>query len=98
MIFLFEEKVMLCSRILIFEFLVNPQTLKTMTSSQTLPNIGSYACDCFSRILTRAEITCSKLTIKIPERRQWRHSGVFIVKFEHISHLVLVFLLLTLNR
>ena len=28
---------------------------------------------------------------------QCRRSGVFIVSFEHISHLVLVFLLLTLN-
>ena len=28
----------------------------------------------------------------------WRHSGIFIVNFEHISHLVLVFLLLTLSR
>ena len=28
---------------------------------------------------------------------QRRRSGVFIVNFEHISHLVLVFLLLTLN-
>ena len=37
---------------------------------------------------------CSKLTIKTPERRHWR---IFIVNFEHISHLVLVFLLLTLN-
>ena len=45
---------------------------------------------------TRYEI-CSKLTIKTPERRQWRRSGVFIVNFEKISHLVLVFLLLTLN-
>ena len=27
-----------------------------------------------------------------------RRSGNFIVNFEHISHLVLVFLLLTLNR
>ena len=27
----------------------------------------------------------------------WRRSDVFIVNFEHISHLVLVFLLLTLN-
>ena len=27
----------------------------------------------------------------------WRRSGVFIVNFKHISHLVLVFLLLTLN-
>ena len=39
---------------------------------------------------TRREI-CSKLTIKIPD-------GIFIVNFEHISHLVLVFLLLTLSR
>ena len=46
---------------------------------------------------TRCEI-CSKLTIKTPERRQWRRSGVFIVNFEHISYLALVFLLLTLNR
>ena len=40
----------------------------------------------------------SKLTIKIPERRQWRRSDVFFVNFEYILHLVLVFLLLTLNR
>ena len=37
---------------------------------------------------TSCEI-CSKLTIKM--------SGVFIVNFEHVSHLVLVSLLLTLN-
>ena len=41
---------------------------------------------------------CSKLKIKRAERRHWRHSGVFIVNFEHISPLFLVFLLLTLNR
>ena len=46
---------------------------------------------------TRCEI-CSKLTINTPERRHWPRSGVFIVNFEHISHLVLVFLLLTLNK
>ena len=40
---------------------------------------------------------CSKLTIKTPERRHWCRSGVFIVNFEHVSHLVLVLLLLTLN-
>ena len=38
-----------------------------------------------------------KLTIKTLERRHWRRSGVFMVNFEHISHLVLVFLLLILN-
>ena len=37
------------------------------------------------------------LTIKTQKRRQRRRSGVFIVNFKHISYLVLVFLLLTLN-
>ena len=41
--------------------------------------------------------TCSKLTIKTPERRQWCRSGVFIVNFGYVSHLALVFPLLTLN-
>ena len=54
---------------------------------------------------------CSKLTMKTPERRHWRRSNVFIVNFnifgvvvffianfEHISHFVLVFILLTLGR
>ena len=44
----------------------------------------------------RCEI-CSKLIIKTPERRR-RRSGVFIVNFEHISHLCLVFLLLNLSK
>ena len=40
-----------------------------------------------------------KLTETYSETCQtWRRSGVFIVNFEHISHLVLVFLLLTLSR
>ena len=45
---------------------------------------------------TRCEI-CSELTIKTPEKRHWRRSSVFNINFEHLSHLVLVFLLLTLN-
>ena len=44
----------------------------------------------------RCEI-CSKLTIKTRERRHWSRYGVFIINFEDISHLTLVFLLLTLN-
>ena len=61
---------------------------------------------------TQPVFTCSKLTIetleqgvkyvpkliiKTPERRQLRRSGVFIVNFEHIPHLVLMFPSLTLN-
>ena len=41
---------------------------------------------------TRCEI-CSKLTMKTLEPPHLRRSDVFIVNFEHISHLVLVFLL-----
>ena len=35
---------------------------------------------------------CLKLTIKKPERHHWYRSSVFIMNFEHILHLVLVFL------
>ena len=35
--------------------------------------------------------------VKYVQGRRWRRSGIFIVNFEHISHLVLVLLLLTLN-
>ena len=42
--------------------------------------------------ITVCEI-CSKLTIKTTER-----SGVFIVNFEQISHIVLLLLLLNLNK
>ena len=43
--------------------------------------------------------TCSKLTIETLEQGvKYVRSGVFIVNFEHISHLVLVFLLLTFSR
>ena len=33
---------------------------------------------------------CSKLTIKTPERCQWRRFCVFIVNLKHISHHFLV--------
>ena len=44
--------------------------------------------------LTQVAFTCAKLTIETLEHC----FGVFIVNFEHISHLVVVFLLLTLSR
>ena len=45
---------------------------------------------------TSCEI-CSKLTIKTPERSHWCRSNVFIVNFEYISQVVIVFLLVTLK-
>ena len=46
---------------------------------------------------TSCEI-CSNLTIKTPKRNQGCSFRVFIVNFEHFSHHVLLFLLLTLSR
>ena len=65
--------------------------------ARTLP-AGNYIFKVNNRnTRTRCEIG-PKLTIKTPELRHWGRSGVFIVKFEHISQLALVFLLLTLSR
>ena len=47
-----------------------------------------------NRITRKRCKTCSKLTIKAPERPQWRRSAVFIVNFEHISDIFLVFIVL----
>ena len=41
---------------------------------------------------------CLKITIKTIERHHWRCSGLFIVNFEQISHIILVFPLLTLDK
>ena len=41
---------------------------------------------------------CSKLTTKTQERSQWRSFGAFIVKFDYISHLFLLLLLLSLKK
>ena len=64
--------------------------------SMTYSPVGIYLLKVnYRNTRTRYEI-CSKLTINTSERC-WGRSDVFIVNFEHISLLVLVFLLLTLN-
>ena len=50
-----------------------------------------------SHLLIESEI-CLKLLIKNPEERPWHSSGVFILSFEHISRIALVFPLLNLNK
>ena len=40
----------------------------------------------------------SQLKINPPKQDQWCRSRVLIVKFEQISHIILVFPLLTLNK
>ena len=70
--------------------------LRNVTYPWTL-SAGIYMFKVNNRnIRTRCEV-CSNLTRKIPEQHHWRRSGVFIVNFEHILHLI-IFLLLTLTR
>ena len=77
----------------IVNVIVNFNTITAILKTTFYP-VGNYMFKVNNRnTRARCEI-CSKLTIKTPERRH----GVFIVNFEHISHLVLVFLLLTLSR
>ena len=63
-----------------------------------LNQVGNYMFKVNKRNTRTGCELCSKLTLKKAERRNSRRSGVFIVNFEHILHLVLVFLLLTLSR
>ena len=51
-----------------------------------------------NRNTRKMSVITSKLTIKTPERGQWCRSDVFIVNFEHITHLFLEFLLLTMDK
>ena len=46
---------------------------------------GIYLLKVNNRNTSRRCEICSKLTIKTPERGQWRRSGVLIVSFEYIS-------------
>ena len=62
---------------------INNLLLTYFTNSMKHP-VGIYLLKVNNRnTRTRCEIY-SKLTIKKPERRQWRRSGIFIVNFEDI--------------
>ena len=92
----FLEELHVCSPQFYFKKLFTTITLIYATGSIFHLPAGNYMSKVSNRnSRTRSEI-CSKLTIKIPQRRHWRRSSIFIVNFEHISHLALVFLLLTL--
>ena len=71
-------------------------TLNILIRNINLANIYLFKVN--NRNSTKRCEICSKLTIKIPKRRQRCCSRIFIVKFEHITHLFLVFLLLILNK
>ena len=47
---------------------------------------------------TRTKCEIRTKLLKKPERHHWRRSVVFIINFVHISHVFLMFLLLTFSR
>ena len=63
---------------------------------QVLDLFKSYALSNKSNTSSPVDIYLLKVNIRNTITR--RRSGVFIVNFEHISHLLLVLLLLTLSR
>ena len=71
--------------------------MKNDLQNATVP-VGFYLFKVSNKNTKIQSGTSSKLTIRKPERRRWRRCSVFIVNFEHISHIALVFLLLTFNK
>ena len=92
---LITAKIEVSHRVLKFHFL---EAFLQWEVQQDKKPAGNYMLKVNNRnSRTRCEI-CSKLILKIPERHQRCHSGIFIVSFEHILHLALLFLLLNLSR
>ena len=61
-------------------------------------SLQKYVClKSATETLKKCEISW-KLTIKMPKRRHWHRTGVFISDSEHILHFLLVYLLLIFNK
>ena len=62
---------------------------------------GVYLSKVNNRNTKNTSVRCEtylKLTVSTPERRQWYRSGVFIINFQQISHIHLVFPSVTLSK
>ena len=76
-------------------FEIRPFTLLPTKSSSKVKNLlYIYLFKVNNRNTSKGCEIDSKLTMKTPEQRHWRRSGVFIVTFEHISHLFLAFVVI----
>ena len=74
------------------------QGFSAVTNASTTVNDRWPADILSAETLEKGDKMLKVINVKIPVRRQWGHYGVFIVNFENISHLFLVFLLLNLNK
>ena len=64
------------------KFFVN---MKICYHSKQMDPVSIYLFKVNNRNTTTRREICSKLTIKTPERHQWRRSGVLIVYFEQVN-------------
>ena len=65
-----------------YYYYILKKILRLLTEYQT----NTWLTKVFNNNNTRKKCEiCSNLTIKTPERRQWGHSNVFMINFEHIS-------------
>ena len=74
-----------------------PKVMKCSWVSVKHISAGNYMFKVKNKNTRTRRKVCSKFTIKTP-KRYWRRSGIFIMNFEHLSHLALIFLLLTFSR
>ena len=77
-------------------FVVHLSLLLTLNTSSEA--VSEYMVKVNNRNTRTSCEICSKITIKTQKRRYCRHSDVFVVNIKRVSHLFLVFILLTLNR
>ena len=78
-----------------------PATVKSLVKHKVFTldyPVGIYMFKVKNRNTRKRCEVCSRLTIKTPERHHRRRSVVVIANFKHISHLVVMLLLLTLRR
>ena len=76
----------------------DPENIYLAVFAILISSQSAFTCPNYNNRNTRTRCAiCLKLTIKTPEQCHWRCSGVFNVTFEYISHVALVFPLLTLN-
>ena len=80
----------------LLKFFINKVFIKVKKMHYLPANVYLFKVN--NRTTRKRSKTYPKLTIKTPEQRHWRRSGVFIVNSEHNSHLFLVFLLSTSNK
>ena len=76
-------------------FIIDSKNLAAVFSETLYLRV--YPVDILSKFLWNVPASIYLLKVNNRNTRTRRRSGVFIDNFEHISHLVLVFLLLKLN-